>query len=278
MVIPIIHSLISNDGAYVQLPKWYDGETGWGNLEHPDVYTLDTYQEYPRGTVYREGERSFYYGKYTSDTGLKTCGYVMVTNALHVPLADGIQSGAINSSTIVISHAAAAVANFYAGGFIGIKGSLYTSRYIIASTVQASSLITLTVDGTLPSALATTDDYVLMANPYREFEWYLSADTRPFVGVSMITNVVSKFAWLQTWGIHACMHPFNSWEGGDGNQMGFYAYHGTVQQHPNNTASAIHGSAVDGAVQHIGWMASGTTEATGTDYSVMNTVFLTIRF
>lgn len=277
--VGVNHDLRSNNGGTIYMPRWYAGESDdavWGNLDLPNVHAIGDTQLYPRGTAYREGERTFFYGRYTSDTNLKTCGYLMVTNALHVPLADGIQSGAIDSNSIVITHAAAAVVNFYAGGFIGIKGSLYTSRYIIASSVMADSLITLTVEGTLPSALVTTDDYALMANPYREFEWYSAADTRPYVGVSMITNVVSEYAWLQTWGVHACMHPFNSWEGGDGNQMGFYAYHGSVQQHPDSTSSVVNVDA-DGATQQAGVMASGTTEVGGTDYSVLNTVFLMIR-
>lgn len=62
--IGVNHDLRRNNGRTIYMPAWFQGETGWGNLELPNVYKADSSAKFPAGTKYEEGERIFYYAKY----------------------------------------------------------------------------------------------------------------------------------------------------------------------------------------------------------------------
>ena len=65
--VQVIHSLVQKDGKYIVLPSWVSGDTKYGNLAHPNPLANsgvgDTQQQYPHGTKFVNGIRTFFYGK-----------------------------------------------------------------------------------------------------------------------------------------------------------------------------------------------------------------------
>jgi len=280
--IGVNHDLRSVDGKHIQMPPWFAGEADegvWGNLKIPDVYTSTVAPSYPRGTIFRDGLRTFIYSRHSSATPSKRAGYLVKTTAAHYDISNGVISGASGASTVNITYSGCTV-NKYAGGFLGIKGTVYRSCYIISNTVAAtigsdSNVVIFTVDGSWPTALATTDDVVLTEHPYKEVVTHLTGlDTAMWMGVLMDDQIAaSEYGWLQTWGPNNMMHPHNSWEGADGEQLQVYGIHGNTQQLPDTTSAITHGSCVPGTQQVVGL---AYAESGGADYSVGTTVWLTI--
>lgn len=276
----VIHKLIVKDGAYIELPPW-SGLTGAeiANLAHPDVYeAAHAMQKYPIETIFRDCGRTFVYGKWSATTTIKTAGYGVCTVATFKALTDAGISGTSGGSTLVVNYGGSCAAHKYAGGYLGMKGSQYRSWRIIDNSIQdASNYVTFTVDGTLQANIATGDDFTLMENPYGEMRWYITEDSRPYIGVTVSTIVASYYAWLQTWGVHMMGAAFNSWEGADGNQFGIWFYHGSFQGLPANTSLAISGGIMGGGCQQAGWMAAGSDPSSPADVSHGYPVYLTIR-
>lgn len=278
--IMINHDLRCVDSGTIYMPKWWaaNADAQWGNLTLPDVYATGSTQLYPIGTVYREDGRTFVYGKWSATTTVKTAGYAVCTVATYKDLSNSVISGAAGANTIVINYGGACAVNKYAGGFLGVKGNNYRSWYIVSNTVQdTSNYVTFTIDGTIPVAIATTDDVVLMENPYAEMRWYITADTRPYIGVTVSTIAASYYTWIQTWGVHMQCAIFNSFEGADGNQFGVFIYHGSFQALPSSTSGAVAGSCVVGAVQQAGVFACGCDPSSPADISIAYPVYIMIR-
>lgn len=282
------HKLVNHNGGHIELPPWCGltgGETP--NLSIPDVYTSSAAQAYPIETVYRDFGRTFVYGKWDSTlNSTRSAGYPCVTTATYKDLAN---SGLVHSSTVeggevgdyelTINYAASCAAHKYAGGYIGAKGGSYWSCRILDNDVQdASNYVKLYVDRALTTAVATTDDYVLMENPYAVMDWYVTADSQPYIGVTMSTMVASYYAWIQTWGVHMIGSTFNSFEGGDGNQFGVFIYHGSFQMLPDNTSGAVHGSIIQvGGAPLAGYLAAGSSPASPADVTIAPPIYLMIR-
>ncbi len=275
------HDLRVVDGGTLSLPKWHAGNAVgrlWaGGLKLPDVYLSQSTQLYPIGTVYREDGRTFVYGKWSATTTIKTAGYAVCTTATYKDLANSVISGTVGGNTIVITASGVTV-NQYAGGYLGVKGNNYRSWYIISNTVaDGSDQVTFTIDGTIPSTVATTDDVVLMENQYSAMRWYITADTRPYIGVTTNTIVASEYTWIQTWGVHMQCAVFNSFEGLDGNQFPVYVYHGSFQADPTNTTYAIQGSTGASALFQAGFFAAGSDPSSPADISIAYPVYLMFR-
>lgn len=274
------HGISIKDGAHVELPPW-SGITGAdkSNLAHPDVYAAaSAVQEYPIETIFRDGGRTFIYGKWSATTTVKSAGYGVCTVATYKDLSNAGISGSDGDTSIVINYGASCAAHKYAGGYLGMKGSAYRSFRIIDNDVQdASNYVTFYLDGELAADVASGDDFCMMENPYAEMRWYITEDSRPYIGVTTNTIVASYYTWIQTWGPHLQCAAFNSFEGGDGNQFGVFFYHGSFQALPDNTSSAVHGSIVAGGVQQAGWFACGSDPSSPADITVAYPVDLRIR-
>ena len=280
------HKLINHNGGHVELPPWYGlvgGETP--NLKIPDPYTSESAQTYPIETVYRDFGRTFVYGKYDSTlNSARTAGYGVVTTARYKDLAN---SGLVHSATVLggevgdtdftLNYATTCAVHKYAGGYLGVKGGSYFSCRILDNDVQdASNYVHLYLDRALTVAVATTDDYVLMENPYAVMDWYITADTAPYIGVTVCTMVASYWSWIQTWGIHMMCSTYNSFEGADRIQ-GVCFYHGSFQGFASATSGAIANSEVFGACQIAGVFAAGSDPSSPADVSIAYPVYLMIR-
>lgn len=278
----INHDLRVVNGKTIQMPAWTANNTAekWGNLSLPDPYeAAHAAQRYPIGTVYRDDGRTYVYCKISATTTLRSAGYPICTVATMKDLANAGIAGSTGGYTIQLNYATSCAVNKYAGGYLGMKGGQYRSFRIISNTVQDSdNYVTFTIDSPLVADIASTDDFVLMEDPYREIRWYITADSRPYVGVTCSTLVASYYCWIQTWGICMWLSTHNSFEGGDGNQFGVFFFHGATQQLPDNTSSAVHGSIVGpGGCMLGGYLACGSDPSSPADISVGTPVYLMIR-
>lgn len=278
----INHDLRVVNGKTIQMPTWSaaNADKEWGSLQIPDPYeAAHATQKYPVGTVFRDDGRTFVYGLYSATTTVKTMGYPICTVATMKDLANAGIAGSTGGYTIQLNYGAACAVNKYAGGYLGMKGSQYRSFRIISNTVQdADNYVTFTIDSPLVADIAAGDDFVLMEDPYREMRWYITADSRPYIGITCSTVVASYYAWIQTWGVCMMTSTFNSFEGGDGNQFGLFMYHGSLQALPDNTSGAVHGSIIQvGGAPLAGYLACGSDPSSPADVSIAAPVYLMIR-
>ena len=261
------HDIRSVDGGTIYMPKWFQGQSGWGNLALPDVYAAGTTGLYPSGTIYREGDRTFVYTKMgaTNDSAYRSAGYMLRTKAAYASTSSGMQTAVADATSVVVNTGGAHVVDVYSGGMLGVYGTSYGSRFIVASGVADTSTtvnydMTLTLDVGFPVAMATTDNITLTPNIYDEVNAYVTEEYSRYIGMIMHHQVTAtEFSWLQTGGCNGMSFYWGS-STGDGSTSGvtFYAYHGATQAHEDATSNLI-GGAVSGAVQEIGWRMGYTT-------------------
>jgi len=214
------------------MPKFSEGDDCWGNLKHPNVYALDTLAGYPKGTIYREGFRTFVYtyrhaafsDGSTSDN-LSPPGNFLESASLRKTLTDAGISGAVDAYTVTLNYGASAcAANKYAGGTLGCfpaVGMDYNwSRYIISNTLKDSdNYVTFTLDGPNLVAVASGDDFIIVEGQYDSvccsstYDVDGVGDYSPTVGMAVIKQVLERYTWLQTGGPCAMTHPNQSFEG-----------------------------------------------------------------
>ncbi|KKN32954.1 hypothetical protein LCGC14_0808630 [marine sediment metagenome] len=289
-MIPIIQSLVLNDGGYIQMPEWIDGEAGWGNLAHPDPHVASTIQRYPRGTMFRRGDRSWVHTKLftTSRSG----AYGGVTGGL------GLFSVAQDSATLTVATAALGAstvtvtdtltANEFAGGLLTMyqAGQPIVSMRIISNTATV-----ITVDGVLPGTYTSSATIHVIKSPYKDvvipgvsvsagsaFDYCPGIFNCPLDGDG---NVAAEddYVWLQTWG-QCFTWASGSYEGSVGGER-------TVVMMGDGASQIIVGDNARHNHQVIGYLYPGTGDVTvgnnpdpadGTDVSFMNhIVYLTIR-
>jgi len=273
----INHDLRVVDGGTIYMPKWYQGEVGWGNLDLPDVYAASTTGAWPRGTIYREGNRTFVYGKMDSTLGgaYTHAGYVPITYATYKDMgSDGMQSGSAASNDVTVNYAEACAVDKYSGGILGFYGTYYGNRFIVAQAVANTDYdMVLTLDQPMQGTMATTDEILLQEHQYKVMRLYITDEYAPYVGVLCHDLIAaSEYNWLQTGGPHGMTFYHSTAEGGDAGQMCVVAYHGTTQVHASRTASMAAGADEAGSLQVIGWRSTYTTA----DMGGGQTIWLTI--
>lgn len=277
MAIFVNHDIRSLDGGTIYMPKWYQGEDGWGNLALPDVYIAGTTQVYPRGTIYREGNRTFVYGKMDSTLGgaYTHAGYLPITYATYKDIgSDGMQSGSAATTACTVNYGEACAVDKYSGGILGFYGTFYGNRYIVAQAVAGATYdMVLTLDQAMQGTMATTDEILLQEHQYKVMRLYVTEEYAPYVGVLCHDLIaVSEYNWLQTGGPNGMTFYHSTAEGGDAGQMDVIAYHGTTQIHPSNAASLQITGKEAGSMQVIGWRGTYCTA----DMAGGQTIYLTI--
>jgi len=171
------HDIRSNNGSYIIMPPWFQGESGWGNLKLPNVYnTNDVAALYPVGTKYVEGERIFYYGKHLGRaathgatpgaTGADELGRIHFTNAYQRDMASGLVTRAVAGedsmwyTTTPSAPTGLKADNYLSGGWVNGKdtGSATRPFYrrIVAHNYTAAA--GSATEPTRPESLGTTWD------------------------------------------------------------------------------------------------------------------------
>lgn len=238
-----IQSLINKGGARIEMPAWFQGEQGFGNLAHPNVYGEDAQQKYPAGTKYFEGERRFRYSKYVgkSDPEIHTAldatvgddllgkflfpiGFPVVYSSTYTYGLTGTKIVEVDTATLAIEKNA----NYYSGGWVNGKDTAPSDarmffRRIVAMDYSTPKVVggsektlvmTLTVDQDLVNTF-TAMTLSLVPNPFKRSVWQSFHNGWSYNashGASMRNNpAVNSWIWLQDLGPMGTSHI-----GGDG--------------------------------------------------------------
>ncbi|KKL47577.1 hypothetical protein LCGC14_2334180 [marine sediment metagenome] len=293
MATIINHDLRVVDGGTVYMPPWEEGNAEWGNLKRPSVYLGNLTQEYPTGTIWRHGLRTFIYTRmdatyYGTGGGAIGAGWVGSTSMEYVPLPNLVVTATAGASTIVLERSGTTV-NEFAGGFIGIKNSTggwgtpgrFAYFQIISNTVaDGDDYVTFTLDGALVLAYAVgAADCVVAANPYSltRLSQDASADYGMSTGIFTHTTVASEYCWIQTGGPCMAVGVWATFEGSDPGSVPIFAVGGNVQASMGKTSSLIASGYEAVAHQCIGWSwPSSNISSTPTDRTTAIAIFLTI--
>jgi len=293
MTTVINHDLRVVDGGTLYMPPWEEGNAQWGNLKRPSVYLGNTTQEYPTGTIYRHGLRTFIYTQmdatyYGTGGGAIGAGWVGSNSGEYVNLPNLVVEATAGDTSIVLERAGTTV-NEFAGGFIGIKNSVggwgtagrFAYFQIISNTVaDGDDYVTFELDGALVlSYVVGAADCVVAAHPYAvtRLSQDASADYSMSTGIFTHTTVASEYCWIQTGGPCMAVGVWGTFEGTDTGSLPVYAVGGNVQTTMVKTSSLIAAGYEAVAHQCIGWSYPSTNiSGTPTNNSIAIAIFLTI--
>lgn len=304
MANTINHDVRVVNGGTIYMPKFAEGLEEWGNLSFPNVYELGTSAGWPKGTIFRDGFKTFVYtyrhAAYAnpgSANYLSPPGAGLESGQIIKSLATAGIAGAEDAYTIQVDFGGACAVNKYAGGEIcnldGTAPTLCQSRYIISNTVQdGDDYVTFTVDGPNLRAVNALDYYTIVEAPYDSCRCSSVldsavapngiADYSKCIGIVMVQQVLERYTWLQTGGPNASIRVFDSWEGDS--PMNFPVYYTIGLSNRCKTQTAGGAKVADrwdpGACQCIGQM-MGTSQSTNFETAPVNTavsqsVWLTI--
>jgi len=220
--ISVIHSLVQRDGKYIVLPVWVSGDTKYGNLAHPNPLANsgvgDAAQQYPHGTKFVCGERTFYY-VYVS----AVCAYDKTNIGLYnisesatgttANYTSGSVGWAVGDTVVGLT-----TTNFvdttpaeddFAGGWLHPPyPDPYGSFQVLHSTTASGGVVAGEVDLTLDYPLNNTvaagttygelnySEYIKVARGWQgEYGHWASV-----VGVTLVISEASTWQWVQTWG------------------------------------------------------------------------------
>ena len=279
------------DGGTIYMPPWIEGEEGWGNLALPDPYVGGATQRYPRGTMFRKGNKSWVHTKLFTTT--RTDDYGGVSGGLGL-FSVAQDSSALSSPTgtkgenTVTVTSSLGTANLYAGGIL----TLYEAgQPIVSMGIVSHTDTVITLDGNLPGTYTTSATCHVVKSLYHDVvasgvstsagsaHDYCPGIHNAPLDESGNRTTIDDFIWLQ------CHGPCFTWasgsyEGSEGGER-------TVVMMGDGASQIIVGNNVRHNHQIIGWLYPGTGDVTvgnnpdptdGTDVSFMNhIVFLTIR-
>jgi len=297
MVKVINHDVRVVDGSTIYMPAWFQGESGWGNLKKPNIYTADAVQQYPCGTRFVEGDRWFRYARYLGSPATYTTTAITATDGDDI-MGKFLMQGAYQqdyADSLVVRHVAGETSSwigttvatdrsddFYSGGFVNGKDTApadarHFSRRIVAHNYDAAK----TVGGTAYTYVSelqldqpitnskTSMAVTVMPNCWKRILWYsdtASAQYYSAMGACMVNDpTATYFVWLQTHGPMACHHVANANVGASNFEMVYYILgDGSVQGIDSSTDTYGIG---EGQFQIAGRILSNTIieGATGAD-------------
>lgn len=193
------------NGKYVVLPVWKGADEDLDRpLTHPDVYVLDTSQEYPIGTKFVDGDRVFHYGYIYSDDGAADRGGIGCgdLNEMKSTTTDAVVED-VGETEIVIEDSASTLNQWAGGYFWPYVAPYYTGYRVLGNTATSGGHVTLTLErGLLQATTASLALNELYANPYSKLDtcWVTGKDYTSCMGIALPTPVASRYMWLQTWG------------------------------------------------------------------------------
>lgn len=224
VVYHVNRDLRSYDGGTIYMPPYIGGELGWGNLAIPSVHVATAAQQYPRGTMFRKGEKAWVYTKLYTTT--RTDAYGAYTAGLGLfsvakPTTPTIVTGSaqLGESTVTVD---AQTVNAFAGGLLTIfeAGQPVCILGIISNTATV-----ITVDGKLPGTYTSSATCRVVPSPYHDVviagpsHSANSWDYCPGVFNSPLDEdgnvaAINDFVWLQCAGL-CNMWASGTYEGGD---------------------------------------------------------------
>jgi hypothetical protein len=149
------------------------------------------------------GDRVFRYAQLGAVAA--TPGDVLQSNFVNqVPTTAGDTNPAGDKKFTYFKTASAAVANFFAEGYVHCvsgtaanTGLMYRIRS--HSSMGADTNTSIVLYDPLETAINVTDKYVVSANPYKLVTQH-TAGTAPAAGVLCCPATTNDYVWIQTWG------------------------------------------------------------------------------
>lgn len=214
----VIQSLVAKNGKYIVLPVWVSGDTKYGNLAHPNPHANssvgDTQQQYPHGTKFVDGDRTFFYGYVAT---------VYTANKANIGMFNGKESA--SGTGAVTWGATAGVAgdtkvgilasgltdttpdeDDFAGGWFMPRTNPYSSYRVIASSISGATTsgeVDLTLDyGLVEAVSASQGSCFLNFSEWKGLvqHWAGGLDYATCPGVTLIDPIASTWQWVQSWG------------------------------------------------------------------------------
>ena len=212
MAISVLQKLIRSDGKSIILPTWVGGQEGYGLASIPDVYVKDSYQVYPAGTVFLDGDRVFHYGYVDTEDASATKAniglFCSVVSSESVTMYAAVY--AVGVTEVVILDASATV-NQYAGGFFMPRTNPYSCFRILSNTVSDGTNVTLTLErGTLSATTSSQGSNKVIGNKWSKMgcSWAAGRDDVSWLGITLVDVTTSRWQWVQSYGPCAVV-PYN---------------------------------------------------------------------
>ncbi len=201
-LITVKQKIIQSDGKSVIMPTWYAGQEKWGNLAIPDVYVSDSQQQYPVGTKYRDGDRTWLYGKCgvtATKTGIGNFTYVAEEGLTLDAVAQEV------GDTVITLEETADTIDQYAGGYFLSYPAMETYR-ILSNLASDGTHLKITIDrGLITGIAASTASQFVCEHRMSDVRTQWGAAAHQYesvVGVPMIAQTTAQWQWYQTFGEH----------------------------------------------------------------------------
>jgi len=222
MTTIINHDLRVVNGATLYMPHYISNQSGWGNLDIPEMSQIygathyDTIQKYPLGTKLEKGDRVWRYIKYGDQDAGEVLGAgtgqaldnccLMGSTALEV--ATVMKTNAALDNPILITEAGVSADDF-AGGYLVVgSGSRTWMGHIIGNTASGTSdEVELTMEAACPFALTDSFTTNITKSRYKDVVRHSGASANMGYEVLGVHNGTYSTAdcegywgWIQTWG------------------------------------------------------------------------------
>ena len=236
------HDISTQNGRYLVLPPYVDGQELYYNLSLPDISVPDSIQQYPIGTKYADGLNVYRYCAFkatmNNNLGAKN------GNRQAVAYATIAAAAAQYATTLVVDVGAsdgngedgAIDADELAGGTILIfdaTGPVYLRTIKSNTATTGAAEMTVEVIDPIPAALiADTDHAELMANIY---SYVNTTNERPVIGVPLLNYTSGQYGWVQTWGI-SWLAPQTAVGVGSNNLLCVFRHDGSIDELDYNDA------------------------------------------
>jgi len=260
----IIHKLVAKDGQYMVMPPWCEGQVGWGNMAHPEVYEETAQPAYPIGTKFVDGDRIWRYVQ-AGNSIVRGRG-LAAWNAYSTPTSgDGTtrETATIAAAQVIdattlscTDQGTITVADLFAGGYAMVYWEFLCLRVVSSTIEDASGLFEVTIDRPLPVAIANTSNVTLYRNKYADVRYFSGGANMQFgsyVCVSHYTATDTYYFWGQTWGPAGMSGTDHVGASGDERQVVF----------DQGGSLLVHSADTTKSYQHAGYLIPYTGPSTG---------------
>ncbi len=202
------HDIRSNDGQTIYLPPEIGGASGASNLALPNVFAESATAQYPIGTRFVNGGRTYHYGKYTTAIVYNTAA-VENTGAFALSYSNSYDTAYAAGETVIKVDGTSdgvPAKNALAGGYLFIWASAALGRIQmrVISNLAAESAspysVAMTLEQPTPVAIAANTGLEVYANQYASMRRATGANYSACVGLPPINFTVNYYGWVQTWG------------------------------------------------------------------------------
>jgi len=205
--------LRSVDGQTIYLPPEIGGASGQGNLSLPNVYSQTATAQYPIGTRFVNGNRTYHYGYFGTavtynTTAVGNYGAFLLSWSNSYDTA--YTSGSTNKVKVDGTSDGVPIAHALAGGYLFIWASTAIGRIQmrVVDNLAAESAspysVELELEQNIPIDIAANTAFEVYANQYADMRtaWAgaQSGDYMAFVGLPTTIVTAERYGWVLTWG------------------------------------------------------------------------------